>query len=43
MAVLMYFLVPKLIVAIDINYDLNIQVVLRTGKKRTEMDSIIDS
>ena len=38
MAVLMQFLVLKLIVAVDKNYDLNIQVVLRTGKNRTEMD-----
>ena len=38
MAVIMYFLVPKLIVAVDKNYHLNIEVMLRTGKNRTEMD-----
>ena len=38
MAVPMKFLVPKLIVAVDKNYDLNIQIVLGTGKNRTEMD-----
>ena len=34
----MQFLVPTLIVAVDKNYDLIIQVVLQTGKNRTEMD-----
>ena len=40
MAVLIKFLVPKLIVAVDKNCDLNIEVVLQTGtgKNRTEMD-----
>ena len=38
MAVPMKFLVPKLIVAVDKNYDLNIQIVLGTGKNRTKMD-----
>ena len=38
MAVLIKFLVPKLIVDVDKNCDLNIEVVLQTGKNRTEMD-----
>jgi hypothetical protein len=38
MAVIIKFLVPKLIVAVDKNCDLKIEVVLQTGKNRTEMD-----
>ena len=38
MAVIIKFLVPKLIVAVDKNCHLNMKVVLRTGKNRTEMD-----